>query len=629
MEYSPEQQAFLAHSPTDSARVLAGPGTGKSFTSVAYLERAIAANPDLRVGYVTFTRAATAEFAKKLEDAELSALGDRRPSTVHGFALGVLMRQRSARLPYPLRIPDQWEIRELIEPDLKARLLARGSNVNIRTIRELLQELAAGFQTLSTTRSKLAQEQPDLVSAFQGVWRVHRQLYGYTLLSELPMQAGGVLQDMDEAGVDLDLLIVDEYQDLNAADQRLLEEVAHRSVAIIAIGDDDQSIYSWRNAAPDGIRTFLSTFNASADYPLTLSQRCGGRALEVAASLIEQDSGRAPKPRLTPSDRANPTEFGYLRYRSNTAEARGVADIIARRLASGVAPEEIAVLVRSSANTWKRELADHLAEREIPVQDTTDVDATFAETGFRRILAIAHLMVNRDDSLAWRSLLHLTAGIGPAFIRLVEADTGSPIFAGRLRNLIRDDAQNSSAARKAREVVLELEAWLDEHSLEAVELGDDGWGRWLTDYVQAGELTQAAMDLLISADDLLQGVSLERFLAELQPTARDQAVTATGGVRIMSMSQSKGLTVNTAIVMGVEAQNIPRPGCDIDEERRLLYVAFTRATHLTVATFASRRTGGTARVGEPRVAQQRERSPFLSDLDLTPSDGTAYIPPET
>ena len=93
----------------------------------------------------------------------------------------------------------------------------------------------------------------------------------------------------------------------------------------------------------------------------------------------------------------------------------------------------------------------------------------------------------------------------------------------------------------------------------------------------------------------------------------------------MTMSQSKGLTVNTAVVMGVEANNIPRPDCDLDENLRLLYVAYTRATDLTVATFASQRTGATARIGEPRVARQRERSSFMRDIDVAPTSGPDFV----
>lgn len=315
MALSAEQAAFLEHVPSQSARVLAGPGTGKSYTSTAYLERVTTDNPELRVGYVTFTRAATAEFARKLEDADLEALGGQSPKTMHGFSLGILLEHHSSRIPYPLRIPDSWETATIIRPDISWRLKAKGfAEAKPKIVMKLEAELAANFNTLEGAKLPLAADKPELTNAYRGIWERHRTDYGYTLLSELPYQAAGVLQDLDQASVGLDLVIVDEYQDLNAADQLVLERLAERGVAIIAIGDDDQSIYGWRNAAPDGIRVFSTVFNAPHEYPLTLSQRCGSPALDVANNLIELDPERPRKARLSASERAPHTDFHYLRF---------------------------------------------------------------------------------------------------------------------------------------------------------------------------------------------------------------------------------------------------------------------------------------------------------------------------
>jgi superfamily I DNA/RNA helicase len=101
-----EQRALIAHDPHRHGRALAGPGTGKSYTSVLYLERLGHEHPELRTRMLTFTRAATAEFAAKMGDADLEGLGVTPPSTVHAFALSLLMRTLGVDLPMPLRIPD-------------------------------------------------------------------------------------------------------------------------------------------------------------------------------------------------------------------------------------------------------------------------------------------------------------------------------------------------------------------------------------------------------------------------------------------------------------------------------------------------------------------------------------------
>lgn len=93
----------------------------------------------------------------------------------------------------------------------------------------------------------------------------------------------------------------------------------------------------------------------------------------------------------------------------------------------------------------------------------------------------------------------------------------------------------------------------------------------------------------------------------------------------MSMTMSKGLTVSAAIVAAAEDGVIPRPDAAIDEERRLLYVAMTRARLLQYVTWAARRTGPTARAGAPRVGQRRNVSRFLRNGPVASQDGEAYI----
>jgi len=101
-QFTGEQGAIIAHPPGQSARILAGPGTGKSFTAVAYLERLTQTYPELRSRMLTFTRAATDEFAQKMGDAGLAGLGVTSPATVHSFALSLLVRLGKPRTSFTL-----------------------------------------------------------------------------------------------------------------------------------------------------------------------------------------------------------------------------------------------------------------------------------------------------------------------------------------------------------------------------------------------------------------------------------------------------------------------------------------------------------------------------------------------
>src|SRR5664280_979428 len=117
---TPEQKAILEHDHSRHARVLAGPGTGKSTTMVAFLTRLLSGDPEIRVRMLTFTRAATAELAEKIAGHPEKV---ERPSTIHSFAISILLRNPGAGgFPEPLRILDSWEAEAVVHPSLAKRL---------------------------------------------------------------------------------------------------------------------------------------------------------------------------------------------------------------------------------------------------------------------------------------------------------------------------------------------------------------------------------------------------------------------------------------------------------------------------------------------------------------------------
>ena len=173
-----EQKAVLAHDRALPARVLAGPGTGKSATLVALIGEMVKEKAAPRVRLLTFTRAATAELAHKLQEHPAAIV--ERPSTIHSFAISVLLQNGSVGdLPRPLRIADDWERHEIVRPTL-----ARRVGVRVKRLDLLLRELGANWESL------VPHEEPEISveerSRFMGAWQEHRAIYGYTLLSELP-----------------------------------------------------------------------------------------------------------------------------------------------------------------------------------------------------------------------------------------------------------------------------------------------------------------------------------------------------------------------------------------------------------------------------------------------------------
>lgn len=622
MPLSDEQLAILDHDVSDHGRVLAGPGTGKSFTNVALVLHLQESRPDLNVRMFTFTRAATQELARKLEGQGVTA---KPPSTIHAFALGLLVRNPdSARIPLPLRIPDAFEV-GLIRADIARRLRNRGFAITTTDIRKHFEpEMSARWESLDPDYVMAGDLDPELRRAYQGLWERHRRAFGYTLLAELPFRAGNALEDFEPDIGGIDLLIVDEFQDLNHADIHMLQLLDQRGVRILAIGDDDQSIYSFRMAAPHGIRDFLDDFGTTNDYTLTTSYRCGPAILDAANDVIECSPDRLRRPRLTPFDPEKPSRLVYTRFRGHRAEAEGVARMIDARKRAGVSPGDIAILVRSGVANWARVLRPELEARNIQLVDTDWVSEALNEPRLRTVLAELRIVTHEEDSLAWWSLLDLTRGIAAVdFVDYVyqQAVERRETFGHTLLALAPNfpEAPSERSARRTAELIgreRERASTLREELDGEVELGEHGWGGWILGHVNREDLPERTVELLETVGaNLTEAENLGQFLGQLEPVGKDLATVA-DSVRLMTMTGSKGLTVNTVFVMGVEDGLVPDERGDLEEERRLLYVAMTRAEELCVLTFARQRRGPIARQGRPRVGRRRGRCLLLEGLDI-------------
>lgn len=224
----PEQKKAAAHMGSH-ARLLAGPGTGKTLTIARHICFLVSEKnvPAENILAVTFTRAAARELRKRVEN-ELGEGKSPRISTLHSFALRQLLRNASriTDLPQPLRIADDWEERNIILEDLKT-LLNLG---HIREAADLLNDLSADWQSLTADEADWERRFPN--PQFLGAWREHRGIYGYTLRSELVYQLKKALEQRGDFELEgpLEHLIVDEYQDLNRCDLAVVREISSRNV---------------------------------------------------------------------------------------------------------------------------------------------------------------------------------------------------------------------------------------------------------------------------------------------------------------------------------------------------------------------------------------------------------------
>lgn len=629
MQWTPEQQAVLGHSPGISARILAGPGTGKSATIVEWIGQLLAGTSPPSVKLLTFTRAATSELTRKV--ADYPATATLQPSTVHSFSILVLLRNPGvAAFPVPLRIADDWERTQIIYPSLGRRI-----GVQPRRISRLFTELAANWEAL--------EERPDDRievrdrDRFLGAWQEHRHALGYTLLSELPWALRRAIQNHPTLeGADYDLLVVDEYQDLNACDLSVLRLLADRGSTIVAVGDDDQSIYSFRRAAPEGIRRFSVDYPGSGDYPLSITHRCGTRIMDWAASVIARDTSRdAARAMPTPADGSPEGEVALLAFLGQSSEPAGIAELVDHLINDeGVEPSQILILLRSDHNSqFSKPIKHALTERGIEVADPDTVGEQLAIPANRRLMAACRLLVNQADSLAWATLLHHTSGIGDTFFDWVYARArergvqfGDALLAAHAAGF--NGAPRSSAA--ADEVVSHVLEWREQHPIPD-NPPEGGWGHWmigLTGSELIPEVTPDFAAILEGVDELARGdEEFGRYLGQLTPLARDHAQAVSSRVRLMTMAASKGLTVEATIIAAAEEGVTPsrKPDTDANEECRLLYVAMTRSKRYLFCTWARRRTGPTARAGRGQAAELRNPSSFFDNGPVASQDGPTFI----
>ncbi|MDR7495214.1 MAG: ATP-dependent helicase [Armatimonadota bacterium] len=626
---SEEQRRAAAHVGSH-ARVLAGPGTGKTLAltrRVVHLVSVRGVDPD-RIMVLTFTRAATAELKRRIRAELTDEAGRVLVSTLHSFALRMILQQGAGtRLPAPVRIADDFEERWIIEEDLKELLgLPR-----VQKARELLKLLSADWERLAADDPGYEPRFPN--PRFLGAWREHRAVFGYTLRAELVYQLKHALEEGSIAMSRPPLhILVDEYQDLNACDLAVINRLTSTGAELYVAGDDDQSIYGFRFANPEGIRRFHHDYVPSTPLNLEECRRCDSRILDVALYVAEQDPRREPK-RLFAAAGAGTGEVRILGFTDQTEEAIGIGRLCRWLVGSrGIAPYQILILLRSDRNRVFSDPVRKALEREgLPVATVSDpLEPLEVEQG-REFLSILRLVVNPMDHLAWRTLLQLrNNGVGDQALRglyelarkegrgfagAVEAVTANPSMLGRLGTRVAQDATSiattigKAAGRRNGDLARYVE------DLAGVHVADP-------------ELRSRVVALFRRVLSASPTDDLAHLLRAINVSLDDveQEIDA-GAINIMTMHQAKGLSADAVVVMAAEDEYIPgrATGDTEGDERRLLYVSLTRARHYLYVTHCQRRTGAQAHTGRIPGQIRRTLTRFLSGGPILSAPGANYI----
>jgi DNA helicase-2/ATP-dependent DNA helicase PcrA len=387
MELSEEQLKPIA-SNSKNKLILAGPGTGKSYTILGFILDLInnkAVNPNTII-VLTFTRAAAAELKNKIEENIDSSKSPPKVFTLHGFALRQLMKNSKniKKLPDNFVIADDYEERWIIKEDIKE--LTKISR--IEDVDELFKLLSANWETLNADRTgwETNFDSPEFI----GAWSRHREIYGYVLRSELVYQFKNLLDQEPDADIDgpIDYLIVDEYQDLNRCDLFVVSKLIEKGASIFSAGDDDQSIYGFRYAAPEGIRNFLNDISLSEQFLIKECWRCDRRILGFALNVIRQDYKRIPKDLVSVT--GNEGEYHVLHFKNQNAEAKKISEIIfSLNETRNVSFNDMIILLRNDKyNMLSNVILSELENRSIPVSTSGNYLKFFESDNGRYLVAL-------------------------------------------------------------------------------------------------------------------------------------------------------------------------------------------------------------------------------------------------
>lgn len=263
--------------------------------------------------------------------------------------------------------------------------------------------------------------------------------------------------------------------------------------------------------------------------------------------------------------------------------------------------------------------------------DPEGVSDLLAREDNRKLIAYLRLLSNREDSLAWATLIHFCPGVGPRFFEYVyeSAKVAGSQFGQAFLALGSEDFDGGPQGSADRAVAMYAETIGRLNACELPDAGDaPSWTGWIDEQVQDEYLplfSDELRELLSGVEDLIdEQQELGRFVSQVAPLGKDLAQAESGGVRFMSMASSKGLTVEATIVVGVDQALIPRHGVEIQEERRLLYVAMTRSRRDLYLTYARRRFGPQQHVNQGG-SQLRNPTLLLEDSGVSPQSGSAYL----
>ncbi len=381
-------------------------------------------------------------------------------------------------------------------------------------------------------------------------------------------------------------VLVDEYQDTNLCQYQWLQNIVNKNQNICVVGDDDQSIYSWRGAEVKNIFKFEKEYDKVKVIKLEKNYRSKANILNAANFLISNNKNRMGKDLWTDDDAGEKIEI--INVNNNEEEATYISDKIEELLSSGVLLESFAILVRASYQT--RAFEDRFIKIGMPYKIIGGTKF-YERLEIRDALAFLRIVASDYDDLAFERIINVPKkGIGEKTIRSIE------VF-GREKNLsliqatkdlVKINYFSNKVNNNLSNFIKLVEKWRNQKTLNASELAEtildeSGYTEmWQNDKSVEAESRLDNLKELINA--ISEFDTIRSFIEHIQLVMDNELNNKNNSVNILTFHASKGLEFENIFLPGWEEEVFPnkraleeRLNEGLEEERRLAYVGITRA----------------------------------------------------
>ena len=613
--------------------VFAGAGSGKTRVITYRIARLIEMGvAPWNILAVTFTNKAANEMRERLVELMGEAAGGINSGTFHGQALRILRRH----IHHLGREPD---------------FTIYDSDDQLRLVKQAMKDVGIGLTTLnpSAIRNEISRAKDELASPHVYAERADGYFQEavaqiYRRYQRLLANANGVdFGDMVGFCVQLfhefpdvcayyqdrfRFILVDEYQDTNRAQYTFVRDLAAVHGNICVVGDDDQSIYSWRGADIRNILDFETQFQSTTVVRLERNYRSTGNILTAANSIISKVQDRAEKVLWTEREDGEPA--AVIEAFDEEDEASQVVDVIRELCGGQVDRRDIAIVYRTNAQS--RTFEEAFVRQGVPYQ-LVGATEFYGRREIRDVLAYLRAVANPRDLVSFERIANVPRrGIGAKTLHLLrewaEQTSRAPgeVVRWMAETFTAGEAPESPFAARASRALVELGHLLRRLDALADELvvgglvnsvvQESGYADILdTDPDRSEERWENVVELQTAAakyDDLGPRQSLLRYLSEAALVADVDTLSTEGdAVTLLTAHAAKGLEFGVVFMVGMEEELFPHArsyddAAQMEEERRLAYVALTRAKDRLFVSYTRYRTGWGAPVRIP--------SRFLQDI---------------